>query len=245
VASAAAAVCGNGIAETPEECDDGNASNADACLATCQRPVTWVTSDVHVHTTGCSQDVSPARLAEELKKQQIQVGAALVWGEGYATDAPLFTGRDHPLSSAGFILHYDMEVSHFQAARGGHLLLLGLDSIAFSSDVFPHAELGHSGRRVGAPPAAGSRGNGSRPVLASGGDPGPAGRLLHALGHDRARRARTARLPVDGAHARGGSGLLPVVEGDRERGLPRTDHGRQRLVVHRRPLPRAHARAPT
>jgi hypothetical protein len=27
-------------------------------------------------------------------------------------------------------------VSHFQAARGGHLLLLGLDSIAFSSDVF-------------------------------------------------------------------------------------------------------------
>jgi cysteine-rich repeat protein len=136
VASAAAAICGNGIAEAPEECDDGNASNADACLATCQRPVTWVTSDPHVHTTGCSQDVSPARLAEELKKQQIQVGAALVWGEGYATDAPLFTGRDHPLSSAGFILHYDMEVSHFQAARGGHLLLLGLDSIAFSSDVF-------------------------------------------------------------------------------------------------------------
>ena len=89
MASAAAAVCGNGIAETPEECDDGNASNADACLATCQRPVTWVTSDVHVHTTGCSQDVSPARLAEELKKQQIQVGAALVWGEGYATEAAL------------------------------------------------------------------------------------------------------------------------------------------------------------
>ena len=132
----AAAICGNGIAEAPEECDDGNASNADACLATCQRPVTWVTSDVHVHTTGCSQDVSPARLAEELRRQQIQVGAALVWGEGYATHAPFFTGRDHSLSTPGFILHYDLEVSHFEAARGGHLLLLGLDSIAFSSDVF-------------------------------------------------------------------------------------------------------------
>src|SRR4029453_10589501 len=57
-------LCGNGIAEGPEECDDGNPSNADACLATCQRPVTWVTSDVHVHSGGCSQDASPARLAD-------------------------------------------------------------------------------------------------------------------------------------------------------------------------------------
>ncbi len=137
VASATAApLCGNGVAEGSEECDDGNASNADACLATCQRPVTWVTSDVHVHSGGCGQDASPARVAELLKAQQIQLGAALVWGEGYANDAAFFTGRDHPLSSPGFILHYDLEVSHFQAARGGHLLLLGLDSIAFSSDVF-------------------------------------------------------------------------------------------------------------
>ena len=129
-------LCGNGIAEGPEECDDGNSSNADACLATCQRPVTWVTSDVHVHSSGCAQDASPARLAEQLRAQQIQLGAALVWGEGYANDAAFFTGRDHPLSTPAFILHYDLEVSHFQAARGGHLLLLGLDSIAFSSDVF-------------------------------------------------------------------------------------------------------------
>jgi len=131
-----AAVCGNGVVEGTEECDDGNASNADGCLVTCQRPVTWVTSDVHVHSTGCSQYASPAHLAEVLKAQQIQVAAALVWGEGYASDAAFFTGRDHPLSTPGFLLHYDLEVSHFEAARGGHLLLLGLDSLAFSSDVF-------------------------------------------------------------------------------------------------------------
>ncbi len=128
--------CGNGVAEGSEECDDGNASNADGCLVTCQRPAAWVTSDVHVHSTGCSQYASPARLAELLKAQQIQVGAALVWGEGYANDAAFFTGRDHALSTPGFILHYDLEVSHFEAARGGHLVLLGLDSIAFSDDVF-------------------------------------------------------------------------------------------------------------
>ena len=134
--AAPAPVCGNGVLEGAEECDDGNASSADGCLATCQRPVTWVASDVHVHSTGCSQYASPARLAELLKAQQIQVAAALVWGEGYANDAAFFTGRDHPLSSPGFILHYDLEVSHLQAARGGHLVLLGLDSLAFSNDVF-------------------------------------------------------------------------------------------------------------
>jgi hypothetical protein len=47
-----------------------------------------------------------------------------------------FTGRDHPLSTPDFILHYDLEVSRFAAARTGHLLLLGLDSLAYSSDVF-------------------------------------------------------------------------------------------------------------
>ena len=130
------AVCGNGAVETGEECDDGNASNADGCLTTCQRPVTWVASDVHVHSTGCSNYTSPEALASRLKAQGLQVGAALVWGTGFDDDAPLFTGRDHPLSEAGFILHYDMEVSHFAAAKTGHLVLLGLDSLQFSDDVF-------------------------------------------------------------------------------------------------------------
>jgi cysteine-rich repeat protein len=135
-AVAPAPVCGNGVVETGEECDDGNTNNADGCLTTCQRPVTWVTSDVHVHSTGCASYAGPGDVADQLKAQQIQVGAALVWGEGYKDDAPLFTGRDHPLSNASFILHYDMEVSHFQAAKTGHLVLLGLDSIVFSDDVF-------------------------------------------------------------------------------------------------------------
>jgi cysteine-rich repeat protein len=130
------AVCGNGVRETGEECDDGNAVNADGCLTTCQLPVSWTTSDVHVHSTGCSLYASPADIAEQLRAQQIQVGAALVWGEGYENDSLFFTGRDHPLSTPTFILHYDLEVSHFGAAKTGHLVLLGLDSIEFSQDVF-------------------------------------------------------------------------------------------------------------
>jgi len=130
------AVCGNGVTEGGEECDDGNAANADGCLTTCQRPVTWIPSDVHVHGTGCSEYATPDDLAERLMAQQIQVGAALVWGEGYEDDGVFFTGRDHPLSTPRFILHYDLEVSHFVAARTGHLVLLGLDSLAFSPDVF-------------------------------------------------------------------------------------------------------------
>jgi cysteine-rich repeat protein len=130
------AVCGDGVADAGEECDDGNASNADGCLVSCQLPVTWVTSDVHVHSTGCSRYANPYELADLLKAQQIQVAAALVWGQGYADDAVFFSGRDHPVSGAGFVLHYDLEVSRFAAARTGHLLLLGLDTLAFSPDVF-------------------------------------------------------------------------------------------------------------
>lgn len=130
-----AAVCGNGMVEAGEECDDANAGNADGCLTTCQRPVTWIPSDIHVHSTGCGRYTSPSDLAERVKGQGIQVAAALVWGVGYDDDGALFTGQDHPLSTPGFILHYDLEVSHFAAAKAGHLVLLGLDSLRFSEDV--------------------------------------------------------------------------------------------------------------
>jgi cysteine-rich repeat protein len=129
-------VCGNAIRETGEGCDDGNGNNADGCLTTCQVPATWVPSDMHVHSTGCDNPGTPADLVERLKAQGLQVGAALVWGTEYDDAAVHFTGRDHPLSTPGFILHYDLEVSRFAAAKTGHLVLLGLDSLAYSTDVF-------------------------------------------------------------------------------------------------------------
>jgi cysteine-rich repeat protein len=130
------AVCGNGLVETGEECDDANAVNSDGCMVTCRRPASFVASDVHAHTTGCSRSFTPESVAAQFKAQGIQVVASLVWGTGFADDAPSFTGRDHPLSTSGFILHYDMEVSHSPAATTGHLMLLGLDSLRFSDDIF-------------------------------------------------------------------------------------------------------------
>jgi cysteine-rich repeat protein len=128
-------VCGNGSVETGEECDDGNMDNADACLTTCRRPVTWAPGDPHFHSTGCGVYGTPEDLAGLMRNQGLQVGAALVWRDGFDDDAPYFTGRDHPLSAPGFILHYDMEVSGFPADQTGHLLLLGLDGLDFSSDI--------------------------------------------------------------------------------------------------------------
>jgi cysteine-rich repeat protein len=133
--STAPAVCGNGVREGTEECDDGNTSNADGCFTTCEQPVAFVPGDVHVHSTGCDRPMSPERLADLLKSQQLEVAAALAWGTDFEDAAAFFTGRDHPLSTPAFILHYDLEVSRFAAARTGHLLLLGLDALRYSPDM--------------------------------------------------------------------------------------------------------------
>ncbi len=133
--SAPLAVCGNGNVERGEECDDGNANNADGCVSTCRRPINWVASDPHFHSVGCGVYGEPEDLVELMRSQDLQVGAGLVWGDGFGDDVGFFTGRDHPLSTPGRILHYDMEVSGFAADRTGHLLLLGLDGLNFSDDI--------------------------------------------------------------------------------------------------------------
>ena len=133
---ATAAACGNGRVEAGEECDDGNGSNADGCLVSCFVPARFVASDPHVHGAGCDlPPTPPAGLAQLLAAAGLDVGAALVWGDGF-DDHPLFTGADHPVSSGGRILHYDLEVSAFPAGESGHLLMLGLRDIDFSSDPF-------------------------------------------------------------------------------------------------------------
>jgi len=92
---------------------------------------------VHLHSQGCNDDVvSPGELASLMSTQGIRIGSVLVWGVGYEQDRPLFTGRDYPGSTPQQLLHYDLEVSHFEAARGGHLIALGLRSLDFSPPLF-------------------------------------------------------------------------------------------------------------
>jgi len=131
------AQCGDGVVQGREECDDGNASNEDACLASCLRPAAWVSGDIHLHGHGCGDEVSsPGELLSLVEAAGIQVGSVLVWGVGFEQDRPLFTGRDSPVSTPSHRLRYDLEVSHFDAARGGHLVALGLRSLDFTPAVF-------------------------------------------------------------------------------------------------------------
>ena len=114
------------------------------CLVSCYAPASFVASDPHVHSRGCEPFVTPpASLLQLLGAQGIQVGAALVWGVGFAGDLPFFTGSDDPASGGGRILHYDLEVSAFAAARSGHLVALGLRDLRFSGnpDRFPKSGL--------------------------------------------------------------------------------------------------------
>ena len=130
-------VCGNGVVDAGEECDDGNASNDDSCLVSCYAPAHFVASDPHVHSHGCEPSATPPDDLERLLAGQgIDIGAALVWGAGYDADRRYFTGQDDPVSGGGRILHYDLEVSAFAAGRSGHLIALGLRDINFSSDPF-------------------------------------------------------------------------------------------------------------
>jgi cysteine-rich repeat protein len=138
-----AEVCGDGVVQGTEECDDANASNEDSCLTHCYRPVRWVTGDPHIHTSGCETlPRTPGQLSELIASQGLDVASVLVWGDGYENDAPRFTGSDDPASRDGRILHYDLEVSAFRAAEAGHLVLLGLRSIAFSPTPFDTPESG-------------------------------------------------------------------------------------------------------
>jgi cysteine-rich repeat protein len=130
-------VCGNGILEAGEECDDGNLSNFDSCLVSCYAPARFVASDPHLHSRGCLlPPTSPSGLTQMLAAEGIDVGAALVWGDGYEDDRRLFTSLDDPVSRGGRILHYDMEISAFAAGDSGHLVLLGLRDLGFSPDPF-------------------------------------------------------------------------------------------------------------
>jgi cysteine-rich repeat protein len=137
VASTGSAVCGDGRVDATEECDDGNASNEDACLTSCSTPARFVSADLHLHTQGCNEEVlSPAELGSLMAEEKIQIGSLLVWGVGYDQERSLVNGRDLPGSTPGLILHYDLEVSHFDAARGGHLIALGLRDLGFQPAPF-------------------------------------------------------------------------------------------------------------
>jgi len=122
----------DGGGDVTEPVSDAAADSADATDATDATDAddnteVWVPVDLHVHTDGCEpREYTPLELRDRMEAAGIQVAAALLWGANWSRNRALVTGVDHPVSSATQIVHYDVEISGFQAATGGHLLLLGL-----------------------------------------------------------------------------------------------------------------------
>jgi hypothetical protein len=104
------------------------------------RPERWIdpsrygsySGDHHIHAAGCAhyespeQGVGPKDMLAQVQGEALNVGAVLTWGPCYYYQKRFFSGRDHPLSTARHLLHYDLEVSGFPSSHAGHLVLLGL-----------------------------------------------------------------------------------------------------------------------
>lgn len=135
-------VCGDGVVQTGEECDDGNADDGDSCLSTCFSQAVWAEGEPHIHGHGCGGTEDPGDLVEMLRANGLNVGSALVWGHAFGADAGHFSGRDDPSSLPNHLLHYDLETSAMGPSRPGHLLLLGVGSLAYSPDIFRTPETG-------------------------------------------------------------------------------------------------------
>jgi hypothetical protein len=92
----------------------------------------WYSGDHHIHAAGCAhyespeQGVTPKDMVAQVQGEALNVGAVLTWGPCYYFQKQFFSGRDHPLSTPGHLLHYDLEVSGFPSSHAGHLVLLGL-----------------------------------------------------------------------------------------------------------------------
>jgi hypothetical protein len=94
----------------------------------------YYSGDHHIHSSGCShyenptEGVRPDDMWPQIDGEALNVASVLTWGPSYYHQKQYFTGgKDHPLSTANRIMHYDLEISGFPSSHAGHLVLLGLD----------------------------------------------------------------------------------------------------------------------
>jgi hypothetical protein len=92
----------------------------------------WYSGDHHIHAAGCShyenptEGVLPEDMWPQIDGEALNVACVLTWGPSYYYQKQFFTGKDHPLSTAERLMHYDLEISGFPSSHAGHLVLLGL-----------------------------------------------------------------------------------------------------------------------
>lgn len=107
----------------------------------------WWSGDHHIHAAGCahytvpSKGVHAADMILHCLGEDLKVGCNLTWGPCFDYQKQFFTGKDDPVSSYPYLLHYDIEVSGFGSHQSGHLCLLRLTEQIYpggdSSDHWP------------------------------------------------------------------------------------------------------------
>ncbi len=92
----------------------------------------WYSGDHHVHAAGCghyespTEGVTPADMWRHILGEDLDVGCVLSWGPCWYAQKKFFEGKNHPLSTADYLMRYDVEVSGFPSSHAGHLCLLRL-----------------------------------------------------------------------------------------------------------------------
>jgi hypothetical protein len=140
------------------------ASIAGCLTAAGPEPPGWYAGDPHVHRD-CGNEprpLTPRQLLDGMNANNLAVISVLGdMGNGevryQSEDMPLITGRDHPISTPGRIVHWDAEwhfdpkgVTFDQKVMGGHLILLGLrhGERKFAEYTYPIFEWAHAQRAI-------------------------------------------------------------------------------------------------
>ncbi len=88
--------------------------------------------DHHIHAAGCahysqpSQGVHAPDMMRHCLGEDLKVGCNLTWGPCFDYQKQFFTGDIDKVSTAPYLLRYDVEVSGFGSHQSGHLCLLRL-----------------------------------------------------------------------------------------------------------------------
>ena len=92
----------------------------------------WFSGDHHVHAAGCAhyesptEGVTPADMWRHILGEDLDVGCVLSWGPCWYAQKKFFEGKLNALSTAEYLMRYDVEVSGFPSSHAGHLCLLRL-----------------------------------------------------------------------------------------------------------------------
>jgi hypothetical protein len=92
----------------------------------------WYSGDHHIHAAGCAhyesptEGVTPEDMMRHVLGEDLNVGCCLSWGPCWYHQKRYFEGKTNPLSTASYLLRYDVEVSGFPSSHCGHVCLLRL-----------------------------------------------------------------------------------------------------------------------